>query len=46
MEGRGMIDDAMAQKRPILHQSLHGVSPLDVLTGALAVKVSHPRRAA
>jgi hypothetical protein len=24
---RGMIDDAMAQQWPILHQAKHGVSP-------------------
>jgi hypothetical protein len=27
MEGGGVIDDAMAQQRPILHQSKHGISP-------------------
>src|SRR5215510_15442691 len=30
---RGMIDDAMAQKRPVLHQPKHGVSPWFLLMG-------------
>src|SRR6202012_370494 len=35
MIGRGMIDDAVAQKRPVLHEPEHGIPP-----GSLSVVVS------
>ena len=34
MKGRGVVENAMTQQRPILHQSAHGVSPWRFVFGS------------
>jgi hypothetical protein len=45
MIGGGMVDDAVAQERPVLHKPKHGVPPEVILVLVLDLFVPQPMAA-